>query len=105
MRDPALHLAIDQRWVDHGAAIVHAHVLDQGHPAGVHVDIHHRHVRPEGEREVGRIEDPCELQTGLHAIGDLHPVVRFAGHGREGDRFARRTLHLNGSFDELHVVE
>src|SRR5438309_1504776 len=102
--DPALYLAVHQQWVDHVTAVVNADVLDESNLARVHIDVDHRNVRTEWEREVRRIEYPRELQARLHTLRELPRVVRLACDFGERQAFTRRTLDLDLALHNLHVV-
>ena len=85
LRDPAVHLALDDHRVDDVAAVVDRRVaLDRRPCPVVGVDLDLGDVRAEREREVGRVEERRRLEVRLDAGG--HRVARPGGEGELLDR-------------------
>ena len=81
LRDPAVHLAVDDQRVDHRADVVDRDVADEPRVAGLGVDLDDRRVRAAGPREVRRVVRRRRLETRLHPV---RQVVR--GERRPGGR-------------------
>lgn len=91
----AVLLAGHQKRIHDGAAVVHRHVAQQLHSAGLGVHLHHGHVGPEREGGPALVE--------IELVGD-HPAV-----GRRGQIGPRRGLsgntgHVQAAFAYHDVV-
>ena len=85
-----MYLAFDHHRIDDGAAIVDGEEAPHPDLTRAAVDIHDGHVRPERERQVGRIVVADRFEAGLHALW----VVRV---GRER-QVSHRFRALGGTF-------
>ena len=69
--------------VEDATAVVHRVIVPQPHFAGLRVHFHHRQVRAEWKRVVGRLEDALLRESRLDAGRETGGVVGFVHHLRK----------------------
>ena len=99
-----MELTVNDHRVDHGAAVIHRHILRDIDLARLRVHLDRADMRTEREGEVRRVVDVRRLETGLRPLREA--VGRPGGEGDLLDRlrFVGRALHREPAGVELQVL-
>ncbi len=104
---PAVHLAVDDRWIDDRSAVVDNHIAQQRDDARLDVDFHDRDVHPVGVRVADRMEVVRRLEARLQALREDEGRRRRADHtGDPGqaDLALGHTAHPDDPLPKLEVL-
>ena len=100
-----MHLPVYDHRVDLPAAVVNSQVPRELDLARVRVQLHHRHVRPEREREVGRVVERRRLKARLHPFRHVPGHVRHQRYLVYRLRLVRRALHEETAVLVLDILD
>src|SRR5687768_11523746 len=104
LRDAAVQLAVHDSRVDHRPAVVHRHVLGDGHHPCLGVHLHHADVGPVRPGKVGRIEGVVLVEQWFHPLGKVVGQVSRRGDVLYSDVLIGGTGHGEASALELDVL-
>ena len=104
LRDPAVHLPVDDQRVDDRADVVDRDVADEPRVARLGVDLDDRRVGAARPREVRRVVGRRRLEARLHPVGEVVRRERGPGGRLHGHLLVGRALDAEGAVRVLEVV-
>ncbi len=103
VRDPALHLAVHDQRVDHVAAVVRHHVVDERDAAGEGIDLHLDHVGAVAIRRLRRREIGRVLEAGRLSRRERESWHALRGARQLAERHRRPVAAAGGGAAVLDV--